>query len=154
MFLDEIGDLSSSAQAKLLRFLQDRVVERVGSNEEITVDTRIIVATNRNLPEAVKEGKFREDLFRLEHAGDPLASLRHRREDIPILIQKFLEESRISLKQQAPISIPKPVMDKLLNYSWPGNLRELRNAIERLTIMANQRPASVDDLPESIRNPA
>lgn len=154
LFLDEIGDLSPSAQAKLLRFLQERVVERVGSNEEITVDTRIIVATNKNLSEAVKEGKFREDLyFRLNMLEYPLASLRHRREDIPILIQKFLEESRISVKQKDPISIPKPVMDKLLSYSWPGNLRELRNAVERLTIMASQRPASVDDLPENIRNP-
>ncbi len=154
LFLDEIGDLSASAQTKLLRFLQDRVVERVGSNEEIIVDTRIIVATNKNLPEAVKEGKFREDLyFRVNMLEYPLAPLRHRKEDVPILIQKFLTEAKASANLKEAISLPEGVMDKLLSYPWPGNVRELRNAIERLTILANLRPATIDDLPESVRNP-
>lgn len=147
LFLDEIGDLSISAQTKLLRFLQDRVIERVGSNAEISVDTRIIVATNKNLAEAVKSGKFREDLyFRLNMFEYPLTPLRHRKEDLPILIQKFLQEQKAK-----PLS--KVLMDKLLTYSWPGNVRELRNVIERITLLSNQRPASLDDLPDAIRNP-
>jgi len=154
LFLDEIGELSPSAQSRLLRFLQDKVVERVGSNQALPVDTRIIVATNRNLQEEVSEGRFREDLYyRLNILECNLVALRHRREDIPVLTKRFLEEAASS-RGRAKVLVLKPeAMAVLQAYAWPGNLRELRNVIERLVLLCDKPEAGVEDLPESLRVP-
>jgi DNA-binding NtrC family response regulator len=145
VFLDEIGDLSLQSQSKLLRFLQEKVIERVGSNQTIPVDTRVIAATNRNLPELVAAGKFREDLyFRLNIFESALVPLRFRKEDLPVMIQKLLPSSAV---------LTDAVRERLLAYSWPGNIRELRNTIERLVILSEGGPLKVDDLPEAILNP-
>jgi DNA-binding NtrC family response regulator len=151
VFIDEIGDLSVSAQIRLLRFLQERVIERVGSNKSVTVDARVIAATNRNLEEAVKEGTFREDLyFRLNVFECSLVPLRFRKDDLPVLIQKFLKEISASTQAKEVKRIPDPVMKILLDYSWPGNIRELRNTMERLIVLASDREIVADDLPQSI----
>jgi DNA-binding NtrC family response regulator len=151
VFIDEIGDLSVSAQIRLLRFLQERVIERVGSNKSVTVDARVIAATNRNLEEAVKEGTFREDLyFRLNVFECSLVPLRFRKDDLPVLIQKFLKEISASTQAKEVKRIPDPVMKILLDYSWPGNIRELRNTMERLIVLASDREIIADDLPQSI----
>lgn len=152
LFLDEIGDLTPIGQTKLLRFLQDRIFERVGSNKEISVDTRVIAATNKNLPEAVATGKFREDLFyRLNVLECILVPLRHRTEDLPVLIERVTAE--LSQGNQASKSFSAAVQHKLLNYHWPGNIRELRNAIERLLMLCKGREAQLSDLPEAIVHP-
>jgi DNA-binding NtrC family response regulator len=151
VFIDEIGDLSVSAQTRLLRFLQERVIERVGSNKSVTVDARVIAATNRNLEEAVKEGTFREDLyFRLNVFECSLVPLRFRKDDLPVLIQKFLKEISASAQAKEVKRIPDSVMKTLLDYSWPGNIRELRNTMERLIVLASDREIVADDLPQSI----
>ena len=151
VFIDEIGDLSVSAQTRLLRFLQERVIERVGSNKSITIDARVIAATNRNLEEAVKEGKFREDLyFRLNVFECSLVPLRFRKDDLPVLIQKFLKELSANTGAREVKRIPDLVMKLLLDHSWPGNIRELRNTIERLVVLAADREVVADDLPQAI----
>ncbi len=148
LFLDEVGDLSPTGQAKLLRFLQDKVFQKVGGNEEISVNTRILAATNKDLLEAVQEGKFREDLYyRLNTLEVMLVALRHRKEDIPIYIERFLKEiKRAEEKLDIPV-IPQDVLNKLLNYNWPGNLRELRNTLQRLIMLSQGRPLTLADLP-------
>ena len=152
LFLDEIGDISPSAQAKLLRFLQDHIIERVGGNEEITVNTRVIAATNKNLQEAVTQGKFREDLyFRLNVFECHLVPLRHRMEDLPIFIQHFMEEFIKTGLLKSGLSFSNEVMTCFKEYSWPGNIRELKNVMERLALLSPDREVSVADLPESIR---
>jgi NtrC-family two-component system response regulator AlgB len=153
LFLDEIGDISLSGQAKLLRFLQDKVFERVGGTKEISVNTRIIAATNRNLEEAVAHGQFREDLYyRLGVFECKLVPLRFRKEDLPVLIVRILEELAERSKQPQP-EIPKAVMRTLLAYTWPGNIRQLRNVIERLVMLAGGRAVTENDLPESLLRP-
>jgi NtrC-family two-component system response regulator AlgB len=152
VFIDEIGDLSMSAQTRLLRFLQERVVERVGSNKAIPLDVRVVAATNRNLEEAVKNGTFREDLyFRLNIFECTLVPLRFRREDLPVLIQRFIREISALSHAKELKKIPDGVMKSLLDYSWPGNIRELRNTIERVMVLAADREVSLDDLPDSVR---
>jgi NtrC-family two-component system response regulator AlgB len=147
VFLDEIGDLPLAGQAKLLRFLQERIFERVGGNEELTVDARVLAATNKNLEEAVREGKFREDLYyRLNILEMPLVPLRFRREDIPIYLSRFLQE----LSPHVPVDLPEPVRNALLSYSWPGNIRELRNALERGIMLSRGGEIKLSDLPETI----
>ncbi len=131
IFLDEIGDMPPQTQAKLLRVLQERVFERVGGTKPIEVDVRFITATNKDLPEMVRSGTFREDLyFRINVFSLRLPPLRERREDIPALVEHFLEagESKAQVLTQA--------MQMLLGYSWPGNIRELRNVIERAEVIA------------------
>lgn len=146
LFLDEIGDLPPLGQSKLLRFLQEKVFEKVGGNEEISVDTRIITATNKNLEEAVKEGRFRDDLYyRLNILECTLVPLRFRREDIPVLIQRLLEDIA-----KTPVKLPDEVMKVLLTYHWPGNVRELRNVLERMIMLSNGRDPSLTDLPGSL----
>ena len=152
VFIDEIGDLSVSAQTRLLRFLQERVVERVGSNKAIPLDVRVIAATNRNLEEAVKGGTFREDLyFRLNIFECALVPLRFRREDLPVLIQRFIREISATSNAREVKKIPDPVMKALLDYSWPGNIRELRNTVERVMVLSADRDISLDDLPDAVR---
>jgi NtrC-family two-component system response regulator AlgB len=150
LFLDEIGDLSLASQAKLLRFLQDRVFERVGSNEEVTVDARVIAATNKDLEQAVQGGKFREDLYyRLNMLETKLVSLRFRKEDLPVLTQRILKELRSRYGEGTPDSLPPAIMARFAVYHWPGNIRELRNVIERIVMLSGGRGAREEDLPEA-----
>ena len=143
LLLDEIGELSAEAQVKLLRALQERTIERLGSNRPIKVDLRIIAATNRNLEEAVQAGTFREDLYyRLNVFPIAVPPLRERIEDIPGLAWTFIDEFSKSFGK--PIeSISKESMRNLQAYAWPGNIRELRNVIERAVIVATGRQVEV-----------
>lgn len=135
LFLDEIGDMSPQLQVKLLRVLQERRFEPVGSSRSVEVDVRIITATNKNLEQGVREGWFREDLFyRLNVIPIKIPPLRERRGDIPLLIKNFLEEFSSEHRAQSP-HFSKECMDLLTQYSWPGNVRELENLIERLVIL-------------------
>jgi transcriptional regulator of aroF, aroG, tyrA and aromatic amino acid transport len=139
IFLDEIGELPTHLQVKLLRVLQEYKIRKVGSSEEIPVDVRVIAATNRNLEELIKTGQFREDLYyRLNVIPLVIPPLRERREDIPILAKHFIE--KLSHKMNKKISgISDDAMKKLLNYNWPGNVRELSNVIERAINLCNDR---------------
>ncbi|GMT47511.1 MAG: acetoacetate metabolism regulatory protein AtoC [bacterium] len=148
LFLDEIGELDPSLQVKLLRVLQEREFERVGSTKTIKVDVRILAATNRNLEERTREGKFREDLYyRLNVIPVHIPPLRNRKEDTPVLIEHFLKKHAKTKKRQSP-RIPKYIMDVLLRYRWPGNVRELENLIERLTILNPGQSVTIEDMPE------
>ena len=139
LFLDEIGELPMEVQVKLLRVLQERVIERLGSTQSIKVDVRIIAATNRNLEDAVRDKTFREDLFyRLNVFPVVVPPLRERVEDIPSLVWNFVEEFSRSFGRTID-SIPKDCMRELQRYPWPGNVRELRNVIERAVIVATGR---------------
>ena len=137
LFLDEIGDLSLSAQAKVLRALQENKVQRVGSDKDISVDVRILAATNKNLKEEIKAGRFREDLYhRLAVILIQVPPLSDRKEDIPILVEHFI--SQISKKDGIPIKkIDTAALVLLKQYPWSGNVRELRNVIERLMILGD-----------------
>jgi len=133
IFLDEVGDIPPAMQAKLLRVLQERRFERVGGTDSIEVDVRVIAATNRSLQKLVQEGKFREDLYyRVNVVRIELPPLRERREDIPLLAAYFAQ--KYARPGEAAKQIPPQAMEVLLNYSWPGNIRELENAIERACV--------------------
>ena len=135
IFLDEIGDLPMEVQAKMLRVLQDRRIERLGSLKSIEVDVRIVAATNRDLVKGVKEGRFREDLFyRLNVFPIHVPPLRERRDDIPLLVAAFVQEFSKRLGRNID-SVSRKDMEALQRYSWPGNMRELRNVIERAVIL-------------------
>ena len=135
IFLDEIAELSSETQVKLLRVLQEKEFERVGGVKTIKVKCRIISATNRNLVELVREGKFREDLFyRLDVLPLVVPPLRERKEDIPLLIEHFVGD--ISKELHLPVDeFPLELIDEFMNYSWPGNVRELQNYVTRFMIV-------------------
>ncbi len=149
LFLDEIGDIPPSTQVKLLRVLQERRVERVGGSKSITVDVRIIAATNRNLEDAVKEGKFREDLYyRLNVVPVRIPSLRERKEDIPPLVGHFLQ--LYNEENGRDVKISNEALDTLLIYDWPGNVRELENCIERMIVMARNDLIMTEDVPITI----
>jgi transcriptional regulator with PAS, ATPase and Fis domain len=150
-FLDEIGDISPNMQAKLLRVLQEHELRRVGSTKWTKVDVRAVAATNKNLDEMVKKGLFREDLYyRLKVISIYLPPIRDRREDIPSLAFSFLRRfSRDTGKIVSSIS--DNAMDLLCDYSWPGNIRELENVIERAVVLSNQSIISEDDLPSEIK---
>ncbi len=137
LFLDEIGDMSLSAQAKVLRVLQDGVVTRIGGSKPVQVDVRVLAATNKNLEEEIGAGRFREDLFyRLNVVPLNVPALRDRREDIPLLVRHFI--ARLSQGEGiSPRRIEDGAVDLLTSLDWPGNVRELRNTIERLLILAN-----------------
>jgi DNA-binding NtrC family response regulator len=147
IFLDEIGELPLEMQAKLLRVLQEKEVRPVGSNEKVSVDVRIIAATNRDLEAAYRNGTFRKDLyFRLNVVTVHLPSLRERRSDIPVLVHCFLE-------RYAPgenIQITPAAMKSLLQYDWPGNVRELENCVARAVALGDHRTIDVSDLPPAI----
>ena len=150
LFLDEIGELPPAGQAKLLRFIQEKVIEPVGSNKPIEVDTRIIAATNKNLSEMVQDGTFREDLYyRLNMFECLVPPLRNREEDIPVLIKRFLLETRSKMGREEDFIIDEPLSKKLLGYRFPGNVRELKNLIERLCFLSSGNHLSEKDLPES-----
>jgi len=150
VFLDEVGDISTELQTKLLRFLQEREFERIGGTQTIRVDVRVIAATNRDLDEAVKEGRFRKDLYyRLDVVPIVLPSLRERREDIPLLANYFMQRfSREAKKNFTGIS--QPAMEQLLTYDWPGNVRELANAMERSIVLGAGPKITPNDLPTRV----
>ena len=136
LFLDEIGELSLELQAKLLRILQDGQFERLGSSKTISVDVRIVAATNRDLAQAIKDGEFREDLYhRLNVFPIAIPPLRERTEDIPLLVWAFVKELGARMGK-AVDAIPRRVMEGMQRYPWPGNVRELRNVVERAMILA------------------
>ncbi len=148
-FLDEIGEMASSLQVKLLRALQDGEVRRVGANQSTTVDARVVAATNRDLEQRVREGAFREDLFyRLNVIPVTLPPLRERREDIPLLAEHFLE--RNSRKQGREMRLSPEAVECLLRYSWPGNVRELENAMERTAILSQRGTIGPEELPAHV----
>ena len=150
IFLDEIGELPLPGQVKLLRVLQAHEIQRVGSDEIIEVDTRIVAATNKNLRKLIEEGSFREDLFyRLSVIHITLPSLRERKDEIPLLISYYGGEAAEALKRR-PIRMTPRLRDFMLNYAYPGNIRELRNLIYRLSCLAGDI-ADVTHLPEDIR---
>jgi len=152
LLIDEIGELSPSAQGRLLRFLQERVIERVGGNRTIEVDARVIATTNKNLEASVATGLFREDLYyRINVFECSVAALRYRKEDIPVLIQRFVKEFSARSGEKETKKLSDSVTKVLLEYSWPGNVRELRNCIERIIVLSSGREISAADLPESIR---
>ncbi|MFB3065145.1 MAG: sigma-54 interaction domain-containing protein, partial [Planctomycetota bacterium] len=149
LFLDEVGELQPTSQVKLLRFLAEHEVTRLGSNERISVDVRVICATHRDLRAEVEEGRFRDDLYyRLAVTGIRLPTLRERREDIPLLVAHFLEKE---FRYRGEMS--SEAMDALMAHSWPGNVRELRNAVEAGTVTARGRDILTEHLPEAVRAP-
>jgi DNA-binding NtrC family response regulator len=151
VFLDEIGDMPPVLQAKLLRFLEERHFRRVGGTEDIAVDVRIIAATNRELEEAVKKGEFRADLYyRLKVIPVEVPPLRERPEDIPLLAQAFVDQLRAELRSKIRAISPE-ALKLLRGYPWPGNIRELRNAIERAMILAAGDRVEASDLPSEIQ---
>lgn len=147
IFLDEIGDMPLLLQVKLLRVLQNRVIERVGSTETTEIDVRIITATHRNLEESVAEGNFREDLYyRLNVIPIKIPALCERREDIPLMISYFLSKF-VSADGRNNIEFDDETLELLISYDWPGNVRELENLIERLVILKGGNQIKVSDLP-------
>jgi two-component system, NtrC family, response regulator AtoC len=152
LFLDEIGEIDATIQVKLLRFLGERTFERVGSNRTLSADVRLVAATNKNLEELVKAGKFREDLFfRLRVVEIELPPLRERAGDIPLLAQGFLRE--FAKENGKPVNeFTADALEALMNYSWPGNVRELRTAIEHAVVLSRGGRISRRDLPSSVRN--
>lgn len=150
LFLDEIGDMRLESQAKLLRVLQDGIIERVGGNKSYTVDVRAIVATNRNLRQCVAEGAFRQDLYyRLEVLSILLPPLRERMDDLPLLVSHFREKLARKLNMEPPL-ISMDVMDAFRRYRWPGNVRELENTLEELFILATSSTIGSTNLPEKL----
>ncbi len=144
LFLDEVGDMSLSAQAKVLRALQENKINRVGSDKDIKVDVRVIAATNKDLKNEIKEGKFREDLYhRLAVILIKVPSLNERREDIPLLIEHF--SKKIAEEQGMPVKkFSKAAIKLLQDYDWTGNIRELRNVVERLIILGGKEVLETD----------
>jgi Nif-specific regulatory protein len=149
IFLDEIGELPLALQAKLLRVLQEKTFERVGSSLSLRADVRIIAATNKNLHEEVRQGKFREDLYwRLNVVSILLPSLRERTEDIPLLADYYLK--KLNAQYGKGVKLSREVIDLMKKYRWPGNIRELANSIERLVIMTDKEILEGVDLPFNI----
>jgi len=152
LLLDEIGDMPLELQVKLLRVLEERVYERLGSDKEVEVGCRVIVATNRDLQALVKEGRFREDLYhRVNVFPVTLPPLRERREDIPLLAEHFIASLRSQLGKRLP-GISRMAMDDLLRYHWPGNVRELKNCIERGAILSDEELIRPDHLAISVES--
>ena len=153
IFLDEVGDMSAKTQAKVLRVLQEGEVERLGSARTVKVDVRVIAATNKNLEEEIEKGRFREDLyFRLAVIPIHVPPLRERQEDIAPLVRHYMDyfsrENNVRPKRIAPAAL-----DALTRYRWRGNIRELRNTVERMIIMTGGDTIDVADLPEGVRSP-
>ncbi|AFH47974.1 Response regulator [Ignavibacterium album JCM 16511] len=151
IFLDEIGDIPMNLQVKLLRVLQEHKIERLGSNESIDIDVRVIAATHQNLEQKIKDGTFREDLFyRLNVISIHLPPLRERKEDVMPLIEYFIK--KYSEENDKPeIEISKEAVDYLLKYNYPGNVRELENIIERAVVLSRHNIITVNDLPSNVK---
>ncbi|MDP6041556.1 MAG: sigma 54-interacting transcriptional regulator, partial [Candidatus Latescibacteria bacterium] len=154
VFLDEIGDLPLELQAKLLRVLQEGEFGRLGSSETLTVDVRVITATNRDLEEEVKEGTFREDLYyRLNVFPIRSLPLRERKEDISVLVNHFVKKIEARIGKQVD-TVPQKAMDTLMAYAWPGNVRELENLIERAVIVSRGNRLELGDwFPKTVTLP-
>ena len=151
LFLDEIGEIPSSTQVKLLRVLEEREVTRVGGTQTVPVDVRVVAATNRPLRESVQAGEFRSDLFyRLNVLRIYLPPLRERREDIPLLVRRFVQEFAQEHSREFH-GISADAMQALVHYGWPGNVRELRNLIESMVVLATGREIGLEDIPLAIR---
>ncbi|MBI9074738.1 MAG: sigma-54-dependent Fis family transcriptional regulator [Desulfatibacillum sp.] len=150
IFLDEIGDMSPNLQVKLLRVIQEQAFERIGSTRTMTVDIRILAATNKDLMEAVEKREFREDLYyRLNVIPIEVPPLRDRKTDIPLLIDFFM--NKLSVEKDRPVKrISQPAMNSLMGHHWPGNVRELENVVERVLILTNGDTIGREDLPASI----
>jgi nitrogen regulation protein NR(I) len=145
IFLDEIGDMTPATQAKILRVLQDRQFERLGGSERITVDLRLIVATNKDLEKAIRDGTFRQDLYyRLKVVTLHLPPLRERKEDIPELVRYFLQRFRVDVNRDV-LDISPKALEKLMRYPWPGNVRELENAVKRAMVIAKGHTLLAED---------
>jgi sigma-54 specific flagellar transcriptional regulator A len=150
LFLDEIGDMSMPMQVKLLRVLQERTFERVGSNKTLHSDVRIVAATHRDLEQAIKSGRFREDLYyRLNVFPIEMPPLRERREDVPVLISDLI--TRMEKEKRGSVRLTPAAVTALVQYSWPGNVRELANLVERLAILFPYGVVDAPDLPEKFR---
>lgn len=151
LFLDEIGDMPLASQAKVLRVIQGRELERVGGRKTIPVDIRIVAATHKDLKQAILDGNFRQDLFyRLNVVNITLPPLRHRTDDIPLLFNAFLTKFTRQLKRP-PKQIKDDVLHRLKTYQWPGNVRELENTAERAVALSSTDIIGLDDLPEEIK---
>ena len=155
IFLDEVGEIPMNTQVKLLRVMsEERAFERVGGNQTLHADVRVVAATNKNLETLVREGKFRDDLFfRLNVVRIVMPPLRDRKDDIPLLVRSFLRHFA-QVNQKAVADLTPDAMDALLTYNWPGNVRELRTAIEHGVVMANGPQISVRELPGAVRQAA
>ncbi|KPA11941.1 Fis family transcriptional regulator [Candidatus Magnetomorum sp. HK-1] len=152
VFLDEVGDMPLSMQVKLLRVIQEKEILRVGGTKSIPVDVRFIAATHRDLESDVKEGHFRQDLYyRLNVITIKLPALAERKSDIPLLAHFFLAKKSREMQKQVQ-DIEREAMDLLIKYSWPGNIRELENIIERAVALENGKSIQVADLPDDIMN--
>ena len=151
IFLDEIGEINQSIQVKILRVLQEKKFERVGGEKTIDVDVRIVAATNKNLEEEVKAGRFREDLYyRLNVVRIQMPSLRERKDDIPLLVKSFLREFNLENEKNVT-GFDAKSKAAILKYNWPGNIRELRNCVECAVVMCNGEEITLEDLPASVR---
>ncbi len=150
LFLDEVGEMPMPTQVKLLRVLEERKITRLGSNEELDINVRLVAATNAELQEMVKKGSFRKDLYyRISVISIFLPPLSERRGDIPLLIEHFLKQ--VAGRRNRPMpTVTKPVQQALMAYSWPGNIRELRNVVESMVVQDNDGRLDLDDLPEEI----
>ncbi len=149
IFLDEVGEIELSVQAKLLRVLQEREIERLGTNKKCKVNFRLISSTNRNLKKEVEDGKFREDLFyRINVVTIEVPPLRERRQDIPLLASEFL--NTFSLRENRLFALSDEVMDIFVHYDWPGNVRQLKNVIERAVVLARGERITMQELPNDL----
>jgi two-component system response regulator HydG len=152
IFLDEIGELELSLQAKLLRILQEREIERLGNNRKIKVNFRLISSTNRDLKKAVSEGTFREDLlYRINVIDIKVPPLRERKEDIPLLVSAFVDE--FCIRERKALTVTNDVVGIFRNHSWPGNVRQLRNVVERLVVLSHGSVISPHELSEEFSIP-
>ncbi|HUT85184.1 MAG TPA: sigma-54 dependent transcriptional regulator [Thermodesulfobacteriota bacterium] len=152
LFLDEIAELSLSTQAKILRFLQEREFTRVGGTETVHVDVRLITATNQDLENAIKDRSLREDFYyRINIIPISLPPLRMRRDDIPLLVNHFIDKVNKRIKKHVK-RVSEDLMDFLVNYEWPGNVRELENLMERMITLSNQKVLTIKDLPSALKD--
>jgi DNA-binding NtrC family response regulator len=151
IFLDEIGDMSPTLQVKLLRVLQERSFEAVGTSNTVEVDVRVIAATNQDLPTLIEQKQFRQDLyFRLNVLPVEMPALRERRDDVPLLVHHFLDANHE--RQSQVDSISDEAMERLVDYDWPGNVRELENMVERMVVLRGVGELTLDDLPDQLRD--
>ncbi|MDP3938201.1 MAG: sigma 54-interacting transcriptional regulator, partial [Deltaproteobacteria bacterium] len=150
--LDEIGELSLATQAKILRVLQEKEIQRVGGVETIKIDVRLIAATNKDLEQAIRKGTFRSDLFyRVNVVPIFLPPLRERREDVPLLLDHFLGKV-IKGSGKSKSQFSRKALDLLVNYEWPGNVREMENVVERVVTLTGRDHIEVEDLPDEVVN--
>lgn len=151
IFLDEIGEINQATQVKLLRVLQEKKFERVGGEQTIEVDVRVVAATNKNLEEEVRAGRFREDLFyRLNVVRIEMPALRERKDDIPLLVHSFLREFNVENGKNIT-GFDNKSKAAMLKYNWPGNIRELKNCVESAVVMCSGNEITIEDLPNSIQ---